>query len=257
MSSPRGSRPREPHAPPPRLRRPRPRGEDGSPPQRIGSRHRDDCGPYSGVSAAAGPATPRPGGRHMMDLAFQDQYPEQFSHCFGCGRNNPAGHQIKSYWDGDRTMAVHAGPAIHRRCAGARLPRAGRVADGHPRRRHGFRLRTASSDADEDIRYVTASLTVDFRRPTPIGVELEITGRLKARDGQSHGSTSPSAPTAPSAPRPPCSRSGCAQSTEAPEPQAPGGTTHSKTRGAAVRATAKRLPSRRAKSVSDLATLQQ
>ena len=40
-----------------------------------------------------------------MDLAFQDQYPEQFSHCFGCGRNNPAGHQIKSYWDGDRTIA--------------------------------------------------------------------------------------------------------------------------------------------------------
>jgi acyl-CoA thioesterase FadM len=45
-----------------------------------------------------------------------------------------------------------------------------------------FAYARRDSDADEDIRYVTASLTVDFRRPTPIGVELEITGRLKARD---------------------------------------------------------------------------
>lgn len=40
-----------------------------------------------------------------MTLAIQDYYPERFSHCFGCGRNNPHGHQLKSYWKGDETIA--------------------------------------------------------------------------------------------------------------------------------------------------------
>jgi acyl-coenzyme A thioesterase PaaI-like protein len=120
-----------------------------------------------------------------MALAFQDQYPEQFSHCFGCGRNNPAGHQIKSYWDGDRTIA--------------RFTPGPQYTGGVPDHAYGglvaslmdchgaataFAYARRDSDAHEDIRYVTASLTIDFRRPTPIGVELEITGRLKVRDGR-------------------------------------------------------------------------
>ncbi len=36
--------------------------------------------------------------------AFQDYYPESYSHCYGCGRLNPHGLQIKSYWDGDETV---------------------------------------------------------------------------------------------------------------------------------------------------------
>ncbi len=40
-----------------------------------------------------------------MTLAFQDSYPERFSHCFGCGRSNPHGHHLKSYWDADDTIA--------------------------------------------------------------------------------------------------------------------------------------------------------
>ena len=34
------------------------------------------------------------------------------------------------------------------------------------------------------VRYVTASLRVDFRRPTPMGTELLITGRLRNLDGR-------------------------------------------------------------------------
>ena len=37
--------------------------------------------------------------------AFQDYYPEDVAHCFGCGRLNEHGHHIKSYWDGDETVA--------------------------------------------------------------------------------------------------------------------------------------------------------
>ncbi|WP_068636286.1 thioesterase [Thauera butanivorans] len=40
-----------------------------------------------------------------MSIAFQDFYAEKVSHCHGCGRNNPAGHHLKSYWAGDETIA--------------------------------------------------------------------------------------------------------------------------------------------------------
>ena len=29
--------------------------------------------------------------------AFQDYYPENLSHCYGCGRLNLQGHQIKTF----------------------------------------------------------------------------------------------------------------------------------------------------------------
>jgi hypothetical protein len=36
--------------------------------------------------------------------AFQDHYPESVAHCYGCGRLNGHGHQIKTVWDGDETV---------------------------------------------------------------------------------------------------------------------------------------------------------
>ncbi|MGB8300059.1 MAG: PaaI family thioesterase, partial [Azonexus sp.] len=36
--------------------------------------------------------------------AFQDYYPENVAHCYGCGRLNADGHQIKTYWEGDESV---------------------------------------------------------------------------------------------------------------------------------------------------------
>ena len=36
--------------------------------------------------------------------AFQDYYPENVSHCYGCGSNNHQGHQIKTFWEGEETV---------------------------------------------------------------------------------------------------------------------------------------------------------
>jgi hypothetical protein len=49
-----------------------------------------------------------PGGRgsNMTEKAFQDFYPDDLSYCYGCGRLNEDGLQLKSYWDGDETVAV-------------------------------------------------------------------------------------------------------------------------------------------------------
>jgi hypothetical protein len=36
----------------------------------------------------------------MNQKSFQDYYPDELSHCYGCGRLNEHGLKIKSYWDG-------------------------------------------------------------------------------------------------------------------------------------------------------------
>jgi len=42
----------------------------------------------------------------MSQQAFQDLWPEQYSQCFGCGRNNEHGLQIKSFWEVDETVCT-------------------------------------------------------------------------------------------------------------------------------------------------------
>ena len=42
----------------------------------------------------------------MSQKAFQDYYPDDLSHCYGCGRLNEHRHQIKSFWDGEETVCT-------------------------------------------------------------------------------------------------------------------------------------------------------
>lgn len=125
-----------------------------------------------------------------MSQAIQDFYADKFSHCYGCGKHNPNGHQLKSYWDGDETVArytprpeysggvpdhVYGGLiASLLDCHGAASAAA-------------FAYRAMNREMgtdDEPVRYVTASLKVDFRRPTPMGTELTIRGKLRSIEGR-------------------------------------------------------------------------
>ena len=45
--------------------------------------------------------------------AFQDYYPDDFAHCYGCGRLNRDGLQLKSYWDGDETVCRYQPRPYH------------------------------------------------------------------------------------------------------------------------------------------------
>jgi len=49
----------------------------------------------------------------MSEKAFQDYYPDHLSHCYGCGRLNEYGLQIKSYWDGEETVCTFHPKAYH------------------------------------------------------------------------------------------------------------------------------------------------
>ena len=49
----------------------------------------------------------------MPDKAFQDYYPDDVAHCYGCGKLNQHGHQIKSRWDGEETVCLFTPEAFH------------------------------------------------------------------------------------------------------------------------------------------------
>ena len=36
--------------------------------------------------------------------AFQDFYPDELAHCYGCGRLNESGLHIRTLWDGEESV---------------------------------------------------------------------------------------------------------------------------------------------------------
>lgn len=114
--------------------------------------------------------------------AFQDYYPEDLSHCYGCGRLNENGLKIKSYWDGEESVAKLIPDERHIAIPG--FVYGGLLAsliDCHctgTAAAAKYRAEGRKMDSEPALRYVTASLKVDFIAPTPLGVELEIRGKV-------------------------------------------------------------------------------
>jgi len=119
----------------------------------------------------------------MSGKAFQDYYPDNFSHCYGCGKKNEHGHHLKSFWDGDTTVARFTPERYHT----GGIPGyayGGIVAsllDCHgtgSASAAAFKAEGRDMGTEPPIRFVTASLKVDYLKPTPLGVELEIRGEI-------------------------------------------------------------------------------
>jgi hypothetical protein len=49
----------------------------------------------------------------MNQKAFQDYYSDELSYCYGCGRLNEQGLKLKSYWDGEETVAIFSPRPYH------------------------------------------------------------------------------------------------------------------------------------------------
>jgi len=49
----------------------------------------------------------------MTVKAFQDYYPDEFAHCYGCGRLNQEGLQIKSSWEGEESVCHYTPRSYH------------------------------------------------------------------------------------------------------------------------------------------------
>lgn len=124
----------------------------------------------------------------MADKAFQDCYREEFSHCYGCGRLNDQGLQIKSYWDGDETVMTYTPAPYHIAIPG--YVYGGLIAsliDCHSTgsaAAAAYRAENRSMDTDPPLRFLTAALHVDYLQPTPLGVPLEICSKIKEIKGR-------------------------------------------------------------------------
>jgi acyl-coenzyme A thioesterase PaaI-like protein len=120
--------------------------------------------------------------------AFQDYYPENVSYCYGCGRLNKSGLQIKSYWDGDEAVCTFTPRPYHIAIPG--YVYGGLIAsliDCHgtgTAAAAAYRAEGRAMDTEPPLRFVTGSLHVDYVRPTPLGVPLELRGHVKEIKGR-------------------------------------------------------------------------
>ncbi len=122
------------------------------------------------------------------DKAFQDYYPDQMSYCFGCGRLNEHGYKIKSYWQGEDSICVFTPQPYHIAVPG--FVYGGLIAslvDCHgtgTAAAAAYRSQGRPMDSEPAMRFVTGSLHVDYLKPTPLGVPLELHGRVHEIKGR-------------------------------------------------------------------------
>jgi acyl-coenzyme A thioesterase PaaI-like protein len=112
---------------------------------------------------------------------LQDLYPEDYSHCYGCGRLNAEGLHVKSVWHDGACTARFVPRPEHMAMPG--FVYGGLIAsliDCHAMATAAGASMVAGGQqpgVDETPRFVTGSLHVDYLRPTPAGVELRLTSR--------------------------------------------------------------------------------
>ena len=116
--------------------------------------------------------------------AIQDDYPDVFAWCYGCGYNNEAGHHFQTcLHEDDQTITVYEPKKEHMAIPG--FVYGGIIAsfiDCHgtgsaalmSHRKNGFEV----GMGEKPPRFVTASLKVDFLNPTPQGVPLRAIGTV-------------------------------------------------------------------------------
>jgi acyl-coenzyme A thioesterase PaaI-like protein len=116
--------------------------------------------------------------------AIQDYYPDNFSWCYGCGRLNEKGLQIKTKWNGDETLTEYIPREEHIAIPGYVYGGlAASLIDCHSTGSASLALyrRDGHEPGDDEPvpRCVTASLHTDFLKPTPLGEPIVIRGYIK------------------------------------------------------------------------------
>jgi acyl-coenzyme A thioesterase PaaI-like protein len=118
-------------------------------------------------------------------IAVQDHYPDDFAHCYGCGKHNATGLQLKTVRDGEETVALFTPRPEHTALPG--FVYGGLIAslvDCHAMATASDAAVRAKGKVTGEVpspRYVTASLKVDYLKPTPLGPELVVRGRVRER----------------------------------------------------------------------------
>lgn len=114
---------------------------------------------------------------------IQDYYPEDAAVCFGCGRNNPHGLHIQTFWNGKEGFFRFRPRPYHTAFPGVTY--GGLIASLIDC--HSIATAIAATYDAEDrapgeepqICYVTGNLNVTYIRPTPIDTELILRAQVK------------------------------------------------------------------------------
>lgn len=122
--------------------------------------------------------------------AIQDFYPDQMSYCYGCGRLNDLGLKLKSYWNEKEETSILTYKPKSQYTAFPGFTYGGLIASLIDC--HGTGTAAAAAYSSEgrkmgtnpELRYVTASLRVDYIKPTPIDQELVLIGKAKEIKGR-------------------------------------------------------------------------
>jgi acyl-coenzyme A thioesterase PaaI-like protein len=124
----------------------------------------------------------------MDSKAFQDYYADPLSHCYGCGRLNEHGLHIRSYWDGEETVCTFTPLPYHIAVPG--YVYGGLIAsliDCHATgtaAAAAYRAAGRAMDTKPSLRFLTRSLHVEYVRPTPLGVPLQVRASVKEIQGR-------------------------------------------------------------------------
>lgn len=124
----------------------------------------------------------------MKQKAFQDFYPDDVNHCYGCGQLNAHGHRLRTFWDGDLTVSYFTPREYHTAIPG--FVYGGLLAsliDCHgtaSAAAASFRQEGRDMDSLPVKRFVTGSLNVKYLKPTPLGPELKLVGRIREVKGK-------------------------------------------------------------------------
>jgi acyl-coenzyme A thioesterase PaaI-like protein len=115
--------------------------------------------------------------------AIQDDYPDAFAWCYGCGRLNKDGHHFRTGWQDEQTRTIYTPRPEHIAIPG--FVYGGLIAsliDCHGTGSAALALHRKNGhevgDGVEPPRFVTASLNVEFVKPTPNNVPLMAVGTI-------------------------------------------------------------------------------
>lgn len=124
----------------------------------------------------------------MTQPAFQDYYVGDFAQCYGCGRLNEHGLHIRSWWEGDESVCEFEPRPYHTAIPG--FVYGGLIASLIDCHSTGTAAGAAYRETGLPLgdgpmpRFVTASLHVDYLRPTPLGGVLVVRGQVKEMKGR-------------------------------------------------------------------------
>ncbi|MDA1278901.1 MAG: PaaI family thioesterase [Chloroflexi bacterium] len=105
------------------------------------------------------------------------------NHCFGCGTWNDKGLRIKSFWDGDESVCIFE-PELHHSAMPPDVMNGGVIAsviDCHgvcSAIADAYKTEGREVGEGDKIWYATASLTVNYRKPTPVDGPVTARARL-------------------------------------------------------------------------------